>query len=96
MKIEWSFRARLNYFTLLDYMESEFGEVVLWRWVDDVESAIELIRTNPQLYPFARPRSRARRAVVHEFLTIYYREKKDSVELISLWDNRRNPRKIKL
>lgn len=94
-KIIWSPRSKTEFSDLLDYLESEFGRDIALNCFEDVESILESISVFPYLFK-AYQGQQIRRAVIHKNLSIFYVVKSDYIELLSFWDNRRNPKKLKI
>lgn len=94
-KVIWSPRSKEEFGDVLDYLESEFGKNAALKCLEDVESILESIAVFPYLFK-AYQGQRIRKAVVHKNLSVFYAVTSDFIELLSFWDNRRNPKKLKL
>ena len=79
----WSARSVIEYETLLDY---------LW---DELDEAIKRIIANPEHFQVVIKRKTVRRCLFSPQISIYFRINKDIIEIISLFDNRQNPKKLK-
>ncbi|HEY4195026.1 MAG TPA: type II toxin-antitoxin system RelE/ParE family toxin [Mucilaginibacter sp.] len=94
-KIKWSARAQQERFEILDYWanrnKSKFYSIKLNQLFLD---NIELVSKTPELgkptkYPLVRIK------IVRDYL-IYYQINSDSIEIITIWDSRRNPKNFRL
>lgn len=47
------------------------------------------------MYPLIHKRLKIRKCVVSKHNSIYYREKKDFIEIVNVFDTRQNPNKLK-
>ncbi|MFI5161741.1 MAG: type II toxin-antitoxin system RelE/ParE family toxin [Sphingobacteriales bacterium] len=94
-KIEWSERARKELLEILEYWTNrnksktysiKLNELVL----DGVELTAEIPESGiPTKFPNVRIK------IVRDYL-IYYRIHTASIEVLTIWDSRRNPKKFKL
>ena len=51
MQIIWSDEAIADYHQNIDYLLKEWPTQVAVEFIEDVETVIELMRSNPELYP---------------------------------------------
>ncbi len=93
-KIRWTKHASDELRQTIRYLEENFSEKEIKRLVQRIESTIEVITRNPKLYPESEKKD-IRRAVVLKYNTLYYRIKQDTIEVLSFFSNRQNPRKRK-
>ncbi|AWW28882.1 hypothetical protein DN752_01340 [Echinicola strongylocentroti] len=63
---------------------------------DRLQSILELIVERPEIYPTSGKKKQVKRCVISKQTSLYYQIKKDKIELITLFDNRRNPAKRQL
>ncbi|SCD21350.1 Plasmid stabilization system protein ParE [Proteiniphilum saccharofermentans] len=94
-KIRWTKHALNELGQTIRYLEKNFSEKEIKRLVQRIESTTEVIARNPKLYPKSEKKD-IRRAVVLKYNTLYYRIKQDTVEILSFFSNRQNPRKRKM
>ena len=94
--IEWSPRSQKDYLNLLDNLQLKWGEKTIQKFNDRLESILELIAERPEMYPSSGKKKQVRRCVLSKQTSLYYRIKKDKIELITLFDNRQNPTKRRL
>jgi plasmid stabilization system protein ParE len=93
-KINWSARAQQERFEILDYWANRnkpksYSTKLNQLFLD----YIELVSKTPELgkptkYPLVRIK------IVRDYL-IYYQVNSDYIEIITIWDSRRNPQKFK-
>ena len=96
MKISWTPTARKTYFKVLDHLAEEWTKREVGIFINEVESLLEQIKSNPEMYQASRKKRNVRKALITEQTTLYYRIKprKKELELITFWDNRQDPRKL--
>ncbi|MBN2681091.1 MAG: type II toxin-antitoxin system RelE/ParE family toxin [Bacteroidales bacterium] len=94
-KLIWSEEAINNLKEILDYLESKWTERELRNFAKKLERQIDIIKSQPLSYPKSKNKN-IRRAVMTKQTTVYYGITKDSIRIVSLFDNRKNPKKLKI
>lgn len=89
-RIIWSPEAQKSYSEILDYLNEQWGQTAVSRFIDRTESIIGFIRKYPKQYIFSETKN-AYRAVVVKQVSLFYRVQPDQIELLTFWDNRKNP-----
>ncbi|HEX2934322.1 MAG TPA: hypothetical protein VHO72_03120 [Bacteroidales bacterium] len=97
MKISWTPNARLTYFKILEYLSEKWTIKEVESFIYKTEQTIALIEENPYMFKASKKKKTVRKGYITELNSIYYRvkPKKKEIELITFWDNRQNPSKIK-
>lgn len=85
-------KADLDSVTL--YLFENWGLPVLENFLALYEAKIAIIAQYPTRYPFIFKTSGLRKAVLTKHNIILYREKKDHIEIISVFDTRQDPERI--
>jgi len=80
---------------ILDFLQKEWGGKVPQSFVDRVDYILDLIVTNPQIFSASQKQKDARRCVITQHVSLYYRKKDDKIELIAFIDNRSDPKRLK-
>jgi len=96
MKVTISGRAEQNLDNIVRYLETEWSVRVRDKFLDILKAKIALIAKTPQLYEASSKKKTVRRCVVSKQTSLYYRLGKGEIEIITIQDNRMNPRKLKL
>lgn len=95
-RINWTAESERTFNENLDYLAKEWDAFVLNSFFDRVDEILELIRSNPELYPLHRPEENVHRCVVHERIMLYYRIVDDqTVDLLTFWNTTQDPDKLK-
>jgi plasmid stabilization system protein ParE len=96
MEISWTPTARKTYFKVLDYLAEEWTKKEVENFVHEVESILEQIKSNPEMFEASRKKKNVRKGLITKQNTLYYRVKprKKELELITFWDNRKDPKKL--
>ena len=93
-KIVWSDEALSNLKNILAYLEDNWTLKEIKKFATLLNRQLIRIQNNPLLFAESENHSTIRKSVLTKQISIYYRVKKNNVELISLFDNRQNPKKL--
>lgn len=91
--IIWSPLARSSYFQTLEYLEEHWPLKTLKDFINRVEELIDLISSNPLIFPYSKEND-VHKCVVVKQVTLFYRVKPTFVELLVFWDNRQKPNRL--
>jgi plasmid stabilization system protein ParE len=94
-KIIWSDEALKNLKDIIDYLENRWSKKEISRFAGLLDKNIELIKGNPLIFPRSISRQDYRKSVISKQISLYYEIHKQTVTIITLWDNRQSPRKFK-
>ena len=97
MKISWTPTARRTFFKVLEYLSKDWTIREIENFIDKTEQTIAQISANPYMFKSSKKKKSVRKGFITEYNSIYYRVKprKKEIELITFWDNRQNPLKIR-
>jgi len=95
-KIIWSDEALNNLKSIIDYLENRWTQKEITNFSRLLEKNLKLIENSPFLFPLSDDFKDVRRAVLSPQTTIYYRVEQNEIHLITLFDNRQNPEKLKI
>lgn len=94
-KVFWSDNALIELADTYDYLEENFSVKELNKLSHELERVLNLISKNPSMFPLSSNLG-VRRVVIKKYNTLYYRQSKNHIEVLSFFSNRKNPRKIKI
>lgn len=94
-KIIISTTATKNALEIAEYIEAKFSLKFRNEFIEKVSKAFELIRSNPEIFPKSEINANRFRFVLTKQTTIYYRFNSEKITIISIFDTRQNPNKIK-
>ena len=94
-KVVLSKRASLKLEELLEYLESEWSVKTKVDFVNKLDKKLNLIKSNPECSPQSNFIKGLRKCVVTKQTTIYYKYDKFKVYIVTLFDNRQDPRRLK-
>ena len=90
-KILWTDHAIYELKETLEYLENNWTEKELRKFSAKLDHTIELISKTPEIFPASFEKDEIRKAVVEKHNSLYYRINENSIEIISLFSNRKNP-----
>jgi plasmid stabilization system protein ParE len=86
--VYWTENARKNIFELADYLLINWGIKLAEQYLQKIEYLIVLISDNPKLFPLVNPKLKIRKCVISKHNSIYYKEKRHSIDILNILDNR--------
>ena len=95
-RILWTDHAILELTETIEYLEQNWTKKELKKFATRLDHTIELISKSPKLFPQSDEKTGVRKAVVEKHNNLYYRFSGDSVEILSLFSNRKNPKSKKI
>lgn len=97
MKVIWSAKARITYFSVLDYLEKRWTKNEIIRFSYKTESVIRAIQKNPGIFPHSQKHRNIRKAIVDKNNSFFYKVDKTEkkIYLLTFFDNRQDPKKLK-
>jgi plasmid stabilization system protein ParE len=79
---------------LLEYLENEWSEKVKIDFIDKFDRILTIIKSNPESFQKSDLVKGLHQCVITSQTTIYYRYNKNFVYIITIFDNRQNPKKL--
>ena len=94
-KVVWSPQSEFDFSHILEYLEFKWNRAVVNQFLDVTSKTIDWIVSNPRQFQFANKKRGIRKCVITKQNTIYFREKRNSIEVVRIFDTRQNPTKLK-
>ena len=94
MKISWTPEARFSYFSILDYLQDKWGKKEIQNFVDITESVIRQLQKNPAMFKRSKKKN-IHIGLISKHTSLFYRVTPNEIQLLTFWDNRRNPSQLK-
>lgn len=94
-RIFWSERAKNDYKGILRYLIQNWSAKEVVKFTDRIERNIRHISANPEIGTISKKKS-VRRLVVSRQTSMYYQIIHGDIYIITIFDNRQNPDKLKL
>ena len=95
-KLVWSDEALNGLKEIIEYLESKFSEKDVKKFVKKFNKQIEIIKSTPETFPFSLKSKTVRRTIVAKLTSIYYQVDGDIINLVTIYDNRKNPDNLRL
>ena len=90
-KVFWTDHAISELKETIEYLRKNWTERELNNFSAKLDHTIELISKTPEIFPSSFEKIEIRKAVVEKYNNLYYRIIGNSVEIISLFSNRKSP-----
>jgi plasmid stabilization system protein ParE len=95
MNVKISDRAERNLNALVEYLQNKWSVRVKDKFLYLLEKKISQLSKNPSMYEASKSKDVRKCVVTHQTI-LYYRIKENEIEIITIQDSRRNPKKLKL
>ena len=94
-QVIWSPLAEKDFSDILDYLKNSWGESVLMKFIDITEDLILQISINNWQFPIINKKYKIRKCVLTKHNSLYYRDSKNQIEILRIFDTRQDPKKLK-
>ena len=94
--IVWSDEAVKNKESITRYIQKHWSEKEVQNFFRKLDKRITLISMHPRLFPKSEIFYEVRRSVLNKQTSIYYKFENDTVKILYIFDNRKNPDKLDL
>jgi plasmid stabilization system protein ParE len=95
MKIVWTKRALKQWAETSDYLENEFGIKISNKFGTKLIDKTDSLITQPEQGRKIKKYSNVRRLLIVKRVALHYRIKKQSIEILEIFNQRQNPDKSK-
>ena len=95
-KLLWSDRALADLQNIINYLTENWTPKEIQNFARRLDKRLDLITTNPGLFPKTAKRKNVRRSVLTKQTVIYYETKENIINIVTLFDPRQNPKKLRL
>lgn len=93
-QIIWSPLSEKDFENILDYLKSNWDKKVVEKFIEITDLLIYQISINPKQYPIINKRKRIRKCVITKHNTLFYRDRKDFIDILRIFDTRQDPKKL--
>lgn len=94
--IVFSERASMELNSTFKYLEENRSVKIADEFAKIVDKKINYIKSNPYQYPPFKNKKEIRRCVVTKQISFFYRILNEEIQIITLFDTRQNPSKLKI
>lgn len=95
-KLMWSDRAIADLKNIIDYLTENWTQREIQNFVRRLDKRLDLISNNPNVFPRTTRRKNVRKSVLTKHTVIYYETKSNMVTIVTLFDSRQNPKRLRL
>ena len=81
---------------MLDYLNENWNEKVVLKFMNEIENSISMILKHPKQFPLVNIKLKVRKCVITKHNSLFYRERKNNIQLLRVFDTRQSPRKLKI
>ena len=79
---------------LFEYLIEKWSVKVKKDFVEKLDSSIEIIKNQPEIFPESKKGKGLRKCVITKQSTLYYRYNSKQINIITIFDSRRDPNKL--
>ncbi|MEH6408126.1 MAG: type II toxin-antitoxin system RelE/ParE family toxin [Leeuwenhoekiella sp.] len=90
-KVLWTNHALSELKETIEYLEQNWTDRELKNFVAKLDHTIELISRSPNIFPSSFEKKEIHKAVVEKHNNLYYRINENTIEILSLFSNQKNP-----
>ncbi len=95
-KLLWTSKSIDDLKNIIDYLEKQWTEKEIKKFIKILDNRLELIKTNPKLFPQTYKRKNVRKSVLTKQIVLYYKTENETIIILTLFDTRQNPQKLKI
>jgi plasmid stabilization system protein ParE len=96
LKIIWSPKAQKSYVRIADFILEKWSNKEVKKFNDIASDTILKIAKNPELFIASKQKKNIRKGFITKHTSLLYKIKPGTIELLYFWDNKQNPKKLKL
>ena len=79
---------------LFEYLITEWSAKVKTEFVKKLDSSIEIIKNQPEIFPESKKGKSLRKCVLTKHTTLFYRYNSKRINIVTIFDTRQNPNKL--
>jgi plasmid stabilization system protein ParE len=95
-KLLWTENALQELNSIIAYLENNWTKKEIKKFSKRINKLLNLIQTNPELFPKTNIKKNIRKSILTKQNTIYYKFEDGIIYILSVFDNRQNPDKLKI
>jgi plasmid stabilization system protein ParE len=94
-QVIWSPQSESDLLQIVEYLQSNWEVKVAIKFIDIIDELINQITLNPRQFPVIQKRKKIRKCVITKYNSLYYRERKEFIDILRIYDNRQDPHRLK-
>ncbi len=95
-RIDWSEEAIKNLDSIIYYLSGKWTIREISNFYKLLDKKLVIISKNPDIFSNSGLKSNVKRCVLSKQTSIYFEVKDDNIVILTLFDNRKNPKSIKI
>lgn len=80
---------------LFGYLLENWSVTVKKEFIKKLDSSIAVIQNQPEIFPESKKGKGLRKCVITEQTTLYYRYNSERINIVTIFDTRQDPKKLK-
>jgi len=92
MIVVWTKKAEITHQENLNYLEKDWPNTALLKYLDQLDSVIYKISVNPNLFPLYNKKKHIHKCVINKKISVYYKFKNNTIILLVFWNNLQEPK----
>ena len=80
---------------LYEYLFTEFGKATLEKFHEKWLNFLKVVAVYPRLFPLLHKRKNLRKHAIHDKTMIVYKPSRNQIEIVTLFNTRQNPVRLK-
>jgi plasmid stabilization system protein ParE len=93
-QIIWSPLSENDYISILNYLQKNWDDKVLQGFIEITIALLARISNNPKQFPLVYKKRKIRKCVLTKHNTLFYRDGKESIDILRIFDSRQDPKKL--
>lgn len=95
-KLIWSINAAQELEMIIDYLQTEWSTREINNFIQKLDKRLNIITQSPFAFPKSDSKTTIRRSVLNKHNVIYYQVIEDEITIISIFNPKQNPYRLKL
>lgn len=98
MEIIWSAKAKITFYNVLDYLEKNWTKKEILQFYQKTELVLNAVKRNPGIFPVSTKNQQVRKGFIDKNNSFFYSVDNygQKIYLLTFFDNRQNPKSLKL
>ncbi|MBW8049284.1 MAG: type II toxin-antitoxin system RelE/ParE family toxin [Cytophagales bacterium] len=95
LEVIWSLEAEWNLRNIINYLTEEWTEKEIRNFAVRLEKKLSILVENPRLCRKSERLKGTRECFLGKYNTLFYTHDNKNLNIITIWDNRQDPEKLK-
>jgi len=93
-QIVWSPLSESDFAETLNFLHEKWSHKVALQFIERTEIILNQIAANPKQFAIINKSIKVRKCVLTKHKTLYYRTTKRAIEILRIYDNRKDPQNL--